>query len=63
VSAITENAPEPTKPRLGAVLANPKLLAIMLLAASSGYPNQLTESAFQAWLKDSGATNTTIGLL
>jgi PAT family beta-lactamase induction signal transducer AmpG len=63
VSAVTENAPEPVKPRLGAVLANPKLLAIMLLAASSGYPNQLTESAFQAWLKDSGATNTTIGLL
>jgi PAT family beta-lactamase induction signal transducer AmpG len=61
VSALSERAP--VAPRLSAVLANPKLLAIMLLAASSGYPNQLTETAFQAWLKDSGATNTTIGLL
>jgi len=61
VSALSERAP--VTPRLSAVLANPKLLAIMLLAASSGYPNQLTETAFQAWLKDSGATNTTIGLL
>jgi PAT family beta-lactamase induction signal transducer AmpG len=63
VSALSERAPAPVTPRLSAVLASPKLLAIMLLAASSGYPNQLTETAFQAWLKDSGATNTTIGLL
>jgi hypothetical protein len=27
------------------------MLAIMVLAAASGYPNQLTESALQAWLK------------
>src|SRR5271170_2151037 len=39
------------------------MLAILLLGAASGYPNQLTESALQAWLKDGGATNTTIGLM
>jgi MFS transporter, PAT family, beta-lactamase induction signal transducer AmpG len=45
------------------VLASPKMLAIAALAASSGFPNQLTEGALQAWLKDSGATNTTIGIM
>jgi MFS transporter, PAT family, beta-lactamase induction signal transducer AmpG len=39
------------------------MLAIMVLAASSGYPNQLTESALQAWLKDAHVSNTTIGLM
>lgn len=38
------------------------MLAILILGASSGFPNQITESALQAWLKDSGATNTTIGI-
>jgi MFS transporter, PAT family, beta-lactamase induction signal transducer AmpG len=50
-------------PRLRDVIASRKMLAILLLAGASGFPNQLTESALQAWLKDSGATNTTIGLL
>jgi PAT family beta-lactamase induction signal transducer AmpG len=45
------------------ILANPKMLVIMAMAAASGYPNQLTESALQAWLKDSHVTNTTIGLM
>ena len=45
------------------VLASPKMLAIMLLGAASGFPNQLTESALQAWLKDAGATNTMIGIM
>jgi MFS transporter, PAT family, beta-lactamase induction signal transducer AmpG len=45
------------------VLASPKMLAIAALAASSGFPNQLTEGAVQAWLKDAGASNTTIGLM
>jgi MFS transporter, PAT family, beta-lactamase induction signal transducer AmpG len=45
------------------VLASPKMLAIAALAASSGFPNQLTEGALQAWLKDSGASNTTIGIM
>ena len=38
------------------------MLAILLLGAASGFPNQITESALQAWLKDAGATNTTIGM-
>jgi len=37
------------------------MLVIMVMGAASGYPNQLTESALQAWLKDSHATNTQIG--
>lgn len=45
------------------VLASPKMLAIAALAASSGFPNQLTEGALQAWLKDAGATNITIGVM
>jgi MFS transporter, PAT family, beta-lactamase induction signal transducer AmpG len=51
------------KPRLRDVLASPKMLAILVLGAASGFPNQITESALHAWLKDSGATNTTIGIL
>jgi MFS transporter, PAT family, beta-lactamase induction signal transducer AmpG len=51
------------RPRLLAVLASPKMLAILVLGAASGFPNQLTESALQAWLKDLGRSNTTIGLM
>jgi MFS transporter, PAT family, beta-lactamase induction signal transducer AmpG len=51
------------RPALRAVLASPKMLAILILGAASGFPNQLTESALQAWLKDAGATNTTIGIV
>ena len=51
------------KPTFRQVLASPKMIAILVLGASSGFPNQLTESALQAWLKDSGVTNTTIGVL
>lgn len=51
------------KPRIRDVLASPKMIAILVLGAASGFPNQITESALQAWLKDSGATNTTIGVL
>jgi len=39
------------------------MLAILVLSAASGFPNQITESALQAWLKDAGATNTTIGVM
>ena len=49
--------------RLRDVLASPKMLAILVLGAASGFPNQITESALQAWLKDSGASNTTIGVM
>jgi MFS transporter, PAT family, beta-lactamase induction signal transducer AmpG len=45
------------------VLATPKMLAIAALGAASGFPNQLTEGALQAWLKDAGSSNTTIGLM
>ena len=51
------------KPRLREIFASPKLLVIMVLGAASGFPNQITESALQAWLKDAGSSNTTIGLL
>jgi PAT family beta-lactamase induction signal transducer AmpG len=51
------------KPRLRDVLTSPKMLAIMILGAASGFPNQITESALQAWLKDSGASNTAIGVM
>jgi MFS transporter, PAT family, beta-lactamase induction signal transducer AmpG len=51
------------KASLRHILASPKMLVIMVMAAASGYPNQLTESALQAWLKDSHVTNTTIGLM
>jgi PAT family beta-lactamase induction signal transducer AmpG len=49
--------------RLRDVLASPKMLAVLVLGAASGFPNQITESALQAWLKDSGASNTTIGVM
>jgi PAT family beta-lactamase induction signal transducer AmpG len=39
------------------------MLAIMMLGAASGFPNQLTESALQAWLKDSGVSLTKIGVM
>ncbi len=50
-------------PRLRDVLSSPKMLAILVLGAASGFPNQITESALQAWMKDSGASNTTIGVM
>jgi MFS transporter, PAT family, beta-lactamase induction signal transducer AmpG len=59
LSVATAGAATP----LWRVLASPKMLAIAALAASSGFPNQLTEGAVQAWLKDAGASNTTIGLM
>lgn len=61
-SEVSSSAPA-AKPRLREILASPKMLAILVLGAASGFPNQITESALQAWLKDSGATNTTIGIL
>ena len=63
VNTIEGPVHEAAKPRISAVLASPKMLAIMALGAASGYPNQLTESALQAWLKDTGATNTAIGIM
>lgn len=51
------------KPAIREILASPKMIAIMVLGAASGFPNQVTESVLQAWMKDSGATNTSIGIL
>jgi PAT family beta-lactamase induction signal transducer AmpG len=45
------------------VFSSPKLLVIMALGAASGFPNQITESVLQAWLKDAGSSNTSIGVL
>ncbi len=56
-------APERSEPRLRQVLASPKMLAILVLGAASGFPNQITESALQAWLKDAGVSLTTIGII
>src|SRR5690349_21664176 len=66
MSTVAENTTKTTgaqaqKPRLSEILASPKMIAIMALGAASGFPNQITESALQAWMKDSGASNTTIG--
>ena len=52
-----------TPPRLRDVIASPKMLAILWLGAASGFPNQITESTLQAWLKDSHLSNTAIGLM
>jgi MFS transporter, PAT family, beta-lactamase induction signal transducer AmpG len=51
------------KPRLLQVLATPKMLAILVLGAASGFPNQITETSLQAWLKDVGTSNTGIGVM
>jgi MFS transporter, PAT family, beta-lactamase induction signal transducer AmpG len=55
--------PAAPETRLAALLASPKMLAILALGAASGFPNQLTENALQAWLKDSGLSNTAIGVM
>lgn len=62
-TANTAAASAPAKPSLREILANPKMVAIMALGAASGFPNQLTESAMQAWLRDSGVNLATIGAL
>lgn len=51
------------KPTFREVIVNPRMLVIMVLGAASGFPNQVTESTLQAWLKDVGTSNTTIGVL
>lgn len=51
------------KPTIREVLAQPRMLAILLLGGVSGLPNQLSEGILQAWFTDLGFTNTKIGLL
>jgi PAT family beta-lactamase induction signal transducer AmpG len=59
--AASPATPAP-KPTVRQVLASPKMLVIMVLGAASGFPNQITESTLQAWLKDFQVSNTTIGI-
>jgi PAT family beta-lactamase induction signal transducer AmpG len=51
------------KPSIREVLTRPRMLILVALGAASGFPNQVTESALQAWLKDLHISNTDIGLL
>jgi PAT family beta-lactamase induction signal transducer AmpG len=51
------------RPGILGVLREPRMAFILLMGAASGFPNQLTESALQAWLKDFHLSNTRIGLL
>jgi len=57
---VTEPA---AKPRFRDIIASRKMLVLLVLGAASGFPNQITESALQAWMKDLGQSNTSIGLL
>jgi PAT family beta-lactamase induction signal transducer AmpG len=57
------SAEGPARPRIREVLTRPRMLAILVLGAASGFPNQITESALQAWLKDAHVSNTQIGIL
>ncbi len=51
------------KPSIREVLTRPRMLILVALGAASGFPNQVTESALQAWLKDLHMSNTEIGML
>jgi MFS transporter, PAT family, beta-lactamase induction signal transducer AmpG len=44
-------------------IANRRIGAILLLGLASGLPYNLTDATLQAWLKDTGVSNTKIGLL
>jgi PAT family beta-lactamase induction signal transducer AmpG len=63
VAASSTPAQASPQPKWRDILASPKMVAIMVLGAASGFPNQITESALQAWLKDNGTSNTDIGVL
>jgi PAT family beta-lactamase induction signal transducer AmpG len=52
-----------SKPSIREVLTRPRMLILVALGAASGFPNQVTESALQAWLKDLHVSNTQIGML
>jgi PAT family beta-lactamase induction signal transducer AmpG len=61
---MTSNADEKrAKPRIRDILSSPRMLVLLALGAASGFPNQITESTLQAWLKDFHTSNTDIGLL
>lgn len=56
------SAQEP-RPTLWRSLGNERVVAFLLLGLASGLPYNLTDATLQAWLKDTGISNTTIGLL
>ena len=58
----SEGALAPAHTPLRKVLASPKMLLLMALGAASGFPNQITESVLQAWLKDVHVSNAQIGI-
>ncbi|HEX4583843.1 MAG TPA: MFS transporter [Burkholderiaceae bacterium] len=57
--------PQAAAPKTGVreILTRPRMLVLLALGAASGFPNQVTESALQAWLKDLHISNTDIGVL
>lgn len=56
-------APAVRPPTLLESLGNRRIAAVLLMGLASGLPYNLTDSTLQAWLKDTGLSNTTIGLL
>ena len=50
-------------PSIRKLIASPRMLVLIALGAASGYPNQITESALQGWLKDLHVSNTQIGIM
>jgi PAT family beta-lactamase induction signal transducer AmpG len=53
--------PTNSKPGLREVLAQPRMIVILLLGAASGLPNAMSESTLQAWGTTLGFTNSQIG--
>ena len=50
-------------PSIAKLITSPRMLVLIALGAASGYPNQITESALQGWLKDLHVSNTQIGVM
>jgi len=61
MNAGSEPAPPP--PSLWQSLGNRRIGAVLLIGLASGLPYNLTDATLQAWFKDTGLSNTTIGLL
>ena len=55
-------AATPARTGLREVLTRPRMVILLVLGAASGFPNQITESALQAWFKDLHVSNTDIGI-
>ena len=61
MNAGSEPASPP--PSLWQSLGNRRIGAVLLIGLASGLPYNLTDATLQAWFKDTGLSNTTIGLL